>query len=149
MRALTRPLVVCCDKRMPTMIFVNQPVKDLDKSKAFWEKLGYSFNPQFSDENAACLVISDTIFAMLLKEDFFKTFTNKQIADTRTTTEGLVYLSVEDKREVDVLVDKAIAAGATEPKSAMDDGGMYMRTFDDLGGHTWEIGYMDPSAIQD
>ncbi|MBW5481765.1 VOC family protein [Streptomyces bambusae] len=132
----------------PTMIFVNLPVKDLDASKAFWNRLGYSFNPQFTDDTAASLVISDTIFAMLLTEAKFKEFTHKAIADTATTTEALLCLSADSRAAVDALVDKALAAGGTEPRGAMDYGTMYGRTFEDLDGHTWEIMWMDPAAVQ-
>ncbi|GHB39393.1 glyoxalase [Streptomyces cirratus] len=131
-----------------TMIFVNLPVKDLEASKAFWGKLGYSFNAQFSDENGASLVISDTIYAMLLTEARFKDFTHKAIADTSTTTEALLCLSAESRDAVDALVDAAVGAGGTEPRAAQDHGFMYGRAFEDLDGHTWEIMWMDPAAIQ-
>ncbi|MGW7102305.1 VOC family protein [Streptomyces sp. NPDC054838] len=131
-----------------TMIFVNLPVKDLEASKAFWGKLGYSFNAQFSDENGASLVISDTIYAMLLTEARFKDFTHKAIADTSTTTEALLCLSAESREAVDALVDAAVGAGGTEPRAAQDHGFMYGRAFEDLDGHTWEIMWMDPAAVQ-
>ncbi|WP_329195059.1 MULTISPECIES: VOC family protein [unclassified Streptomyces] len=131
-----------------TMIFVNLPVKDLEASKAFWGGLGYSFNAQFSDENGASLVISDTIYAMLLTEARFKDFTHKAIADTSTTTEALLCLSAESREAVDALVDAAVGAGGTEPRPAQDHGFMYGRAFEDLDGHTWEIMWMDPAAIQ-
>ncbi|KOG52616.1 glyoxalase [Streptomyces virginiae] len=131
-----------------TMIFVNLPVKDLEASKAFWSKLGYSFNAQFTDENCASMVISDTIVAMLLAEDRYKDFTHKEIADATKTSEVLICLSAESRTAVDELVDGALAAGATEPRPAQDHGVMYGRAFDDLDGHTWEIMWMDPSMIQ-
>ncbi|MGW6985118.1 VOC family protein [Streptomyces sp. NPDC054932] len=131
-----------------TMIFVNLPVKDLDASKAFWSKLGYSFNAQFTDENCASMVISDTIVAMLLAEDRYKDFTHKEIADATKTSEVLLCLSADSRTAVDELVDGALAAGATEPRPAQDHGVMYGRAFDDLDGHTWEIMWMDPSMIQ-
>lgn len=99
-----------------TMIFVNLPVKDLEASKAFWGKLGYSFNAQFSDENTASMVISDTIVAMLLAEARYKDFTHKEIADATKTSEVLLCLSAESRTKVDELVDGALAAGATEPR---------------------------------
>jgi uncharacterized protein len=133
---------------MATKIFVNLPVKDLDKSKEFFTKLGYSFNAQFTDENAACLVIAEDIYAMLLTEPFFKGFTKKEIADSSKSTEVLLALSTDSKQEVDELVQKAVAAGARESSDPQDQGFMYTRTFDDLDGHTWEIIWMDPSAIQ-
>ncbi|GHI89794.1 VOC family protein [Streptomyces xanthophaeus] len=131
-----------------TMIFVNLPVKDLEASKAFWGKLGYSFNAQFSDENTASMVISDTIVAMLLAEARYKDFTHKEIADATKTSEVLLCLSAESRTKVDELVDGALAAGATEPRPAQDHGFMYGRAFDDLDGHTWEIMWMDPAAVQ-
>lgn len=131
-----------------TMIFVNLPVKDLDASKAFWGKLGYSFNAQFTDENCASMVISDTIVAMLLTEARFKDFTHKAITDTSTSTEALLCLSSESRTAVDELVDAAVGAGATEPRSAQDYGTMYGRAFEDLDGHTWEIMWMDPAMIE-
>ncbi|MEU4732700.1 MULTISPECIES: VOC family protein [unclassified Streptomyces] len=132
----------------PQMIFVNLPVKDLDASKAFWSKLGYSFNAQFTDENCASMVISDTIVAMLLAEARYKDFTHKEIADATTTSEVLLCLSAPSRAAVDELVDGALAAGATEPRPAQDHGVMYGRAFDDLDGHTWEIMWMDPAMIQ-
>ncbi|MEU6295446.1 VOC family protein [Streptomyces erythrochromogenes] len=131
-----------------TMIFVNLPVKDLEASKAFWSKLGYSFNAQFTDENCASMVISDTIVAMLLAEARYKDFTHKEIADATKTSEVLLCLSAESRTAVDELVDGALAAGATEPRPAQDHGVMYGRAFDDLDGHTWEIMWMDPAVIQ-
>ncbi|MFJ6941062.1 VOC family protein [Streptomyces sp. NPDC101132] len=131
-----------------TMIFVNLPVKDLDAAKAFWEKLGYSFNPQFTDETAASLVISDTIFAMLLTEEKFKEFATKPVADASRTTEVMVALSAESREKVDEVVEAALAAGATEPRPAMDMGFMYGRSFEDLDHHVWEYVWMDPAAIE-
>ncbi|MCX5014044.1 VOC family protein [Streptomyces sp. NBC_00555] len=132
----------------PQMIFVNLPVKDLDATRAFWEKLGYSFNPQFSDETAASLVISDTIFAMLLTEEKFKQFATKPVADAAKTTEVMVALSADSRAKVDEIVDGALAAGAVEPRPAMDMGFMYGRAFEDLDHHVWEYVWMDPAAIQ-
>ena len=132
---------------MPSKIFVNLPVKNLDKSKEFFGKLGYSFNAQFTDENAASMVISDDIYAMLLTEPFFKTFTNKEIVDARKSTEVLIALSADSKAEVDALVGKAITAGAKEPRDPQDLGFMYGRAFEDPDGHIWEIMWMDPKTI--
>lgn len=131
-----------------TMIFVNLPVKDLEASKAFWGELGYGFNAQFSDENCASMVISDTIVAMLLTEARYKDFTHKEIADATKTSEVLLCLSSESRAAVDTLVDAAVAAGGTESRPAQDLGFMYGRAFDDLDGHTWEIMWMDPAAVQ-
>ncbi|MGW7255879.1 VOC family protein [Streptomyces sp. NPDC054834] len=129
------------------MIFVNLPVNDLDASKKFFTELGYTINPQFTNENAASVVISDTIMAMLLTKPFYATFTDKEIADAAQTSEVLVCLSAESRAKVDELVEKAIAAGGTAGRT-QDHGFMYGRAFDDLDGHTWEIAWMDPAAIQ-
>ena len=133
---------------MATQIFVNLPVKDLDKSKAFFASLGYSFNPQFTDENAACMVISDTIFAMLLTEPFFKNFTSKDIVDAKQSTEVLVCLSTNSRAEVDEIVRKAVAAGGRIYKEPQDYGFMYGHSFEDLDGHQWEFMFMEPSHVQ-
>lgn len=134
---------------IPTrQIFVNLPVKDLNRSIAFFESLGYSFNAQFTDEKAACLVISDTIYAMLLTEEFFRTFISKEIADTQTSAEAILALATDSRAHVDELADKALAAGGTEPKAPIDHGFMYTRSFQDPDGHLWEIFYMDESALQ-
>lgn len=130
------------------MIFVNLPVNDLDASKAFFTELGYTINPQFSDEKAASVVISDTIIAMLLTKPFYATFTKKEIADATKTSEVLVCLSAESRDKVDELVGRAIAAGGTETGPTQDHGFMYGRAFDDLDGHTWEVMWMDPAAVQ-
>ncbi|MGW4587445.1 VOC family protein [Amycolatopsis thermoflava] len=129
------------------MIFVNLPVADLDRAKKFWSDLGYEFNAQFTDENAACLVFSDTIYAMLLRHDFFTTFTDKQIIDSAKSTEVLLALSAESREAVDTLVDKAVAAGGRETRDPMDQGFMYQRVFEDPDGHNWEIIWMDPSQV--
>ncbi|MCC0098284.1 VOC family protein [Streptomyces flavotricini] len=133
---------------MPTMIFVNLPVKDIEAAKAFWGKLGYSFNPQFSDEQTGCLVISDTIFAMLMTEARFKDFATKEVADATKTTEVMLALSAESREQVDEVVGAALDAGATEPRPAQDLGFMYGRAFEDLEGHVWEYVWMDPAAVQ-
>ncbi|SCK40057.1 VOC family protein [Streptomyces sp. WMMB 322] len=133
---------------MSQKIFVNLPVKDLAKARDFFSRLGYSFNPQFSDENAACLVISDDIFAMLLTEPFFKSFTKKEIADARTSTETMIALSAESRAAVDELADKALAAGGSPAGEPQDHGFMYGRSFYDLDGHHWEVVWMDPSAVE-
>lgn len=130
------------------MIFVNLPVNDLDASKKFFTELGYAINPQFSDDNAASVVISDTIVAMLLTKPFYATFTKKEIADATQTSEVLVALSAESREKVDELVEKALAAGGSPAGETQDHGFMYGRSFDDLDGHTWEVVWMDPSAIE-
>lgn len=131
---------------MTTKIFVNLPVKDLDASKAFFEKLGYSFNPQFSDETAACMIISDDIYAMLLTHAKFGKFTSKPIADATKTTEVLTCLSADSKAGVDKLVDAALEAGGAEDRDPQDYGFMYGRAYHDLDGHIWEIMWMDAEA---
>jgi predicted lactoylglutathione lyase len=128
------------------LIFVNLPVRDLARAKVFWTGLGYSFDPRFTDENAGCLVISDTIYAMLLTTDFFKSFTGKEVVDATKATEAILALSAESREAVDDLVDRAVAAGATEPREPMDHGFMYQRSFDDPDGHHWEIVWMEPGA---
>ncbi|GAB2956440.1 glyoxalase/bleomycin resistance/extradiol dioxygenase family protein [Amycolatopsis acidiphila] len=133
---------------MSTKIFVNQPVKDLTSSIDFFTALGYSVNPQFTDENAACVVINEHIYTMLLTEPFFKNFTKKPIVDATAGTETIVALSVDSREEVDVLVDKALAAGAQAANEPSDMGFMYSRSFSDLDGHTWEVLYMDPSHVE-
>lgn len=133
---------------MPQMIFVNLPVKDLETTKGFFGKLGFSFNPQFSDETTACLVISDTIFAMLITEPRFKDFTKKEIADASKSTEVLLALSAESREKVDELVDAALAAGGSPANEVQDLGFMYGRSFQDPDHHIWEVVWMDPSAVE-
>jgi predicted lactoylglutathione lyase len=133
---------------MPTQAFINLPVKDLEKSKAFFAHLGYSFNAQFTNEKAACMVISDTIYAMLLTEPFFQGFTKKAIADGHTTKEVLLCLSCESRAKVDETIKKAVEAGGTIPIDPQDHGFMYYHAFEDLDGHHWEIMYMDESQVQ-
>lgn len=133
-----------------TRIFVNLPVKDLDRSMDFFKQLGYHFNEQFTDSTAACLVISDTIFAMLLTENRFKDFLppGKQTADATRTTEVLLALSRESKDEVHRLADTAIRAGGSEARPPEDHGFMFARSFHDPDGHVWEVFWMDPATIQ-
>ncbi|MGW5775499.1 VOC family protein [Streptomyces sp. NPDC003863] len=134
----------------PQMIFVNLPVKDVDASKAFFEELGFSSNPQFSDETTACVVISDTIFAMLLEEPKFKSFMapGKEVSDATKSTEVLVTLSAESREKVDQLADRALAAGGSPAKDPLEMDFMYGRSFADLDGHHWEVFWMDPAAVQ-
>jgi predicted lactoylglutathione lyase len=132
---------------MAQQIFVNLPVKDLKKAVEFFTKLGFTFNPQFTDENATCMIVGDNIFVMLLVEDFFKTFIKKEICDATKSTEVLLALSAESREMVDEMVSKAIEAGGTEPREPQDHGWMYGRSFEDVDGHIWEILYMDESAL--
>jgi uncharacterized protein len=133
----------------PRMIFVNLPVKDLDRSVEFFTQLGFSFDPRFTDETATCMIVSDQAFVMLLVEDRFKDFTKKELADATAQTEAIVALSAESREEVDQLVDRALEAGgspANEPIEMEDF--MYSRSFQDPDGHQWEVVWMDPSAVQ-
>lgn len=132
---------------MATQIFVNLPVKDLSRSVAFFTALGYTFNPQFTDENATCMIVSqDHIYVMLLVEKFFSTFTTKTIVDAKTSTEVLLCLSCESRAQVDELVAKAVAAGGSTPTAPKDHGFMYQHSYQDLDGHLWELVYMAPGA---
>ncbi|MFF3063108.1 VOC family protein [Oerskovia sp. NPDC057915] len=131
-----------------TQIFVNLPVADLEKSKAFYTQLGFSINAQFTDENASCVVVSDTIYVMLLTHDFFRRFTSKDIVDAQSATEVINAISAESRPGVDELADRALAAGGSQTNPPQDEGFMYSRSFSDLDGHLWEVMYMDPSAIE-
>jgi uncharacterized protein len=131
---------------MNRQIFVNLPIRDMKRSRAFFESLGFSFNPGFTNEQGACMVIGEHSFVMLLVEPFFQTFTKKRVADARESTEVLVCLSCESRDEVDTLVKKALAAGAKAPNAPQDHGFMYGHGFEDLDGHVWELMWMDPNA---
>jgi predicted lactoylglutathione lyase len=133
---------------MTTKIFVNLPVKNLERSKGFFETLGFRFNPQFTDDTAACMVISDDIYAMLLTHAKFKEFTKKKIVDATKATEVLTCLALDSKASVDKLVQAALGAGGTEAREAMDYGFMYGRSFNDPDGHIWEVIWMDPRHVQ-
>jgi predicted lactoylglutathione lyase len=133
---------------MSTKIFVNLPVTNLDTSKAFFTKLGFTINPQFTDETAACVVISDDIFAMLLTHPKFKQFTSREIADAHKTTEVLTCLSCETKEKVDQMVETAIKSGGAKHRDPQDHGFMYERSFCDPDGHIWELVWMNPAHIQ-
>jgi len=135
-------------KNMGTKVFVNLSVKDLDKSKEFFAKLGFTFNAQFTNKDAACMVISEENYAMLLVEPFFKTFIKKEIADTKKSTEVLIALSSESKEDVNKMLTSALAAGAKEANEPQDHGFMFGRSFEDLDGHIWEIFWMDPKMVQ-
>jgi uncharacterized protein len=133
---------------MATKIFVNLAVKDLDKSMRFFEQLRFSFNPQFTDKTAACMVISDDIYAMLLTHPKIKQFTKKRIADAHETTEVLTALSVESKEKVHEMADAAIRAGGKEVREPQDYGFMFARSFEDPDGHIWEAFWMDPAHVE-
>ncbi len=132
---------------MATKIFVNLPVNDLNKSVAFFTKLGYTFNQQFTDENATCMIVAEDIFVMLLVKPFFQTFTKKEIVDATISTEVLICLSAESREAVDEMVNKALSAGGTSPNAPQDHGFMYGHGFQDLDGHIWEIMWMDPNSV--
>ena len=127
---------------MHSRIFVNLPVKDLQRSVKFFTQLGYTFNPQFTDENATCMILGDNLFVMLLVEKYFKTFTAKAVTDAHQSTEVLTCLSCDSRQQVDGLVAKARAAGAKVPRQAQDHGFMYTHGYEDLDGHTWELVHM-------
>ena len=133
---------------MAMQIFVNLPVKDLARSIEFFTKLGFTFNPQFTDDTATCMIIGDDIYAMLLTEEKFSTFTPKAIADATKITEVLVSLSLDSRALVDEMVRKAVAAGGTTYNEPQDHGFMYGHGFQDPDGHIWEVFWMDPAALQ-
>jgi hypothetical protein len=129
-------------------IFVNLAVEDLDTSVEFFTKLGFTFDPRFTDESATCMIVSDEAFVMLLAESRFKDFTKKQLADPTTSTEAILAFSAESRAQVDELADKALESGGSPANDPMDHGFMYGRSFDDPDGHLWEVMWMDPSAIE-
>ena len=131
---------------MHKQIFVNLAVNDLPQSRAFFESLGMRIDPKFTNDQAACVVLGEKIYAMLLVKDFFKTFTGKPLSDASKQTEVLVCLSCENRAEVDALVAKAVAAGGTAPRAPLDQGWMYGHGFEDLDGHIWELMFMDLNA---
>lgn len=131
---------------MTRQMYVNLPVRDMERTKAFFTSLGFSFNPQFTNDQGACMVIGPDSYVMLLVEPFFRNFTKKAIADATQTTEVLVCLSCSSRAEVDELVRKALAAGGTAPQPPQDHGFMYGHGFTDLDGHMWELMFMDPNA---
>jgi predicted lactoylglutathione lyase len=133
---------------MSREIFVNLPVRDLEKSKEFFSSLGFTYNAQFTDDKAACMIISDKAWVMLLAEPFFKGFTKNEICDTSRATEALIALSCESRAEVDQIVRKAIDAGGRHAMDPQDHGFMYGWSFYDLDGHHWEVLWMDPKAVQ-
>lgn len=131
---------------MIRQIFVNLPIRDMARSQAFFRALGLQFNPRFTNEQGACLEIAPNIYAMLLVEPFFQGFTQLPICDARQATEVLLALSCDSRLEVDQLVAKAVAGGATTPNPPRDLGFMYQHGFADLDGHQWELFYMDEAA---
>ncbi len=131
---------------MHKQIYVNLPVDDLPKSMAFFKALGFGFEARFTNDSAACLVIGDNIYAMLLVKEFFKGFTGKPIANAKESTEVLLCISCDSRAEVDELVAKAVAAGGGAPRAPQDYGFMYSHGFEDVDGHIWELVHMDPNA---
>jgi predicted lactoylglutathione lyase len=131
---------------MHKQIYINLPVGDLTASTTFFKSLGFDFNPQFSNDQAACMIISENIYAMLLVHDFFKQFTGKPISDAKQSTEVLICVSCDSRKHVDELVAKAVAAGGQSPRPPQDHGFMYGHGFEDIDGHIWELMYMDPTA---
>jgi predicted lactoylglutathione lyase len=129
-------------------MFVNLAVRDLKKSMAFFSSLGFTFNPKFTDDNAACMIVSDEGFVMLLTESFFRRFTKLELCDTTRQTEALIALSCASRPEVDDTVKKAVAAGGRPAMDPQDHGFMYASSFYDLDGHHWEVFWMDPAATQ-
>lgn len=131
---------------MATQIFMNLPVKDLDRSVQFFTALGFAFNADYTDENATCMVINDDAYVMLLVEKFFKTFTSKEIVDATSATEAIMAFSVDSRDAVDRMVAKALDAGGTESQAVQDYGFMYSHSFQDPDGHLWEVMWMDPAG---
>jgi predicted lactoylglutathione lyase len=133
---------------MARKLFVNLAVRDLGKAKAFFSGLGFEYNPQFTDEKAACMILSEEAFVMLLTEPFFRGFTKREPCDTTRQTEALLALSCTSRAEVDQLVKTALAAGGQPAMPPQDHGFMYGHSFYDLDGHHWEVLWMDPAAVQ-
>jgi len=129
-------------------LFLNLPVRDLKASKAFFTQLGFEFNPQFTDDRATCMVISEDACVMLLAEPFFQSFTHKPLCDARQQTESICAIAVGSRAEVDTITERALAAGATPALEPKDSGFMYNTSFYDLDGHHWEVLWMDPAAMQ-
>ena len=133
---------------MSTMIFVNLPTDDLERSKAFYTALGCEINPLFTDENAACVVWSEDVFFMVLTREYFGTFTDKAVVDAKAAAQVLVALSRDSREDVDSVLEKGIAAGGSEPRPAQDHGFMYSRTLEDPDGNILEFLYMEPQAAE-
>ncbi|MGD1047123.1 MAG: glyoxalase/bleomycin resistance/extradiol dioxygenase family protein [Candidatus Krumholzibacteriaceae bacterium] len=129
---------------MATQIFVNMPVKDLKRSVKFFTKLGYTFDPEFTNKDGTCMIVGKNMFVMLVVKKFFKSFTKKRICDATKCTEAIVTLSMQSRAKVDKMVAKAVAAGATTPRKSKDYGFMYQHGFQDLDGHLWDFIYMRP-----
>lgn len=133
---------------MTRKIFVNLAVEDLDRSVGFFTKLGFAFDPRFTDESATCMIVGDEAYVMLLVQSRFKDFTKKQLADPATQTEAILAVSAESREGVDELADAALEAGGSPANDPIDHGFMYGRSFDDPDGHLWEVFWLDPNAIE-
>ena len=131
---------------MSRKIFVNIAIRNMERTQVFFRSLGFEFNPQFTNETGACMIVAEDISVMLLTEPFFQGFTKKPVADATRSTEVLICLSCQSRAEVDELVRKAVAAGGKTPVPPQDHGFMYGHGFEDLDGHQWELMYMDPKA---
>jgi len=131
------------------LVFINLPVKDLSKSNVFFTGLGFSFNAQFSGDHSTCIPLNDKTWVMLLTEDYFKNFTPKNISNAHQTTEVLIAISQDSKAEVDHFMEKVFSLGGTEARPVQDLGFMYSRAFNDPDGHIWELGWMDPAAVNE
>lgn len=134
-------------RNMATKVFINLPVKDLNRSKLFFEDIGFHFNPQFTDANVTCMMISNGIYVMLLTEPYFQSFTDKKISDARKATEVLITLDAGSKEEISTLVNKAKSLGAMVYRKPVDHGWMYQHSFADLDGHQWEFTYIDETQL--
>lgn len=132
---------------MARKIFVNLPVKNLPKSVEFFTRLGFTFDPRFTDDTATCMIVDDGIFVMLLTREKFKTFTPKEVCDATRSTEVLVCLALESRAEVDGMVRRALAAGVTTCNEPQDHGFMYQHGFQDPDGHIWELVHVEPGAV--
>ena len=131
---------------MARQLFVNLPVRNLDKTVEFFTALGFSFNPDFTDENATCMIVNDGAYVMLLVESYFKTFTSKSIAPTADTAEAIMSFSLESREAVDEVIRTALTSGGTASEEAQDYGFMYTHSFQDPDGHLWEVFWMDPAG---
>lgn len=131
---------------MAKQMFLNLPVKDLDKTVTFFTALGFTFNPDFTDENATCMIVNENAFVMLLVESYFKTFTSKPIADANSTAEAIMSFSLDSREAVDETVRTALNSGGTPSQEAQDYGFMYTHSFQDPDGHLWEVFWMDPAG---
>jgi len=130
---------------MAQRLFMNLPIKDVNRTRFFFESLGFEFNPQFSDDKALCLILGNNFYGMLLKEEYFQTFTKKLVSNAKESTEVLISLQLDTREEVHCIVDQAIELGAHEYADPIDHGSMFLRVFEDLDGHQWEISWMDES----